>query len=66
MLIIARGHNRLFDFGVAAQDGFDFAKLDTKSSDLDLMIYPPQKDNPPVGSIAPQITGPKEPGLRMK
>ena len=47
--ILAHHDNRILYLGVTIQDDFDFARLDAKAPNLDLIIHPADEFDVPIG-----------------
>src|SRR5208337_968957 len=62
--VLARHHRTLLNRSMAAQHGFDFLQLDAETANLDLVVNPALKLNPPVREIASQVAGLVHAGVR--
>ncbi len=56
-LIVDGQHQCFAHAGLGQQQRLDFTQLDTKTTNLDLMIDPPDILNDPIGAIACQVAG---------
>jgi hypothetical protein len=50
---------------VQVDGGFDLAKLDAKSSDLDLLVHAAQVVDASIGQVSHEIARPVEPHARL-
>src|SRR5204862_448283 len=64
--ILARHNNAVFNTVMPDEGVFNFPQLDTKATDLDLMIHAPKKQQVAIGEKTGKVSGLVEPGIGFR